>query len=225
MRKFTLASISILLFCICSFGQSKEISPCPSGLSVTGPSGLVSPGESIVFTSNVDNPENYPVIYKWSISNGEITKGQGTSSITVVKPITGESVTATLEISDLSGYCPTLSASETMITDCGDILSSLVDEISSFGSKKLDQDLKDRLDNYALTLLNNPNATGYILGYFSRNESESSMKTQLNKITDYLIKVRKFDASRITIAISESNDGNALIQFWIVPAGASPPTP
>ncbi len=192
---------------------------------MTGPSGLINSGESIVFTSEISNPENYPVIYKWTVSNGEIIKGQGTSNITVLKPEdSGASLTATLEISDLSGFCSTITASESMITDCGGLEPIIVDEISPPKSGELSQEFKDRLDNFAVTLLNNPNATGFISGKFGRNISESSMKAALNKIADHLIKVRNFDKSRITVATAES-DNEDIIQFWIVPAGASPPTP
>lgn len=225
MKKIFLASVSILIFSIFSFGQDKEISLCPSDLTVTGPSGLVDSAEPIIFTSEINNPENYPVIYKWVLSSGEIIKGQGTSSITVLKSKeSGETLVATLEISDLSGFCPTISSSESMITDCGGILPMLVDEISPPKSAELSQEFKDRLDNFAVTLLNDPNATGYILGKFTKNKSELPMKTMLDKIILYLTKVRNFDASRLKLATAESED-EEIIQFWIVPAGAELPTP
>lgn len=224
MKKIILASISILILSLFAFGQNKEISPCPSGLSVTGPSGLTVPGVSQTFTANVDKPGNYPFKYEWSIRGGDIIEGQGTSSIKVVQPseLGGDNLTTTVELKGLPEHCESTSASETtVICDCA--YSSLVDEIPSFGSK-FDNDIKARLDNFAVTLINQPNATGYILGYFGKNKSESSIKTELNKITDHLIKVRKFDASRITIATAKS-DNDAVIKFWLVPAGASPPTP
>ncbi len=181
MKKIIFASISILLFSIFSFGQNKEISPCPLGVTVTGPSGLVKPGDEQTFTVKVNNPGNYKIEYNWLVSDGEIIEGQGTPTIKVVQPeeSAGSNLTATVEISDLSGYCPTLSGSETaVICDCA--YSSLVDEISSFGSD-FDNDVKARLDNYAVTLMNQPNATGYILGKISKNKSESSIKTELTK--------------------------------------------
>lgn len=221
MRKIILASISVLIFCFCSFAQSSETSPCPTGVSVTGPSGLVKPGEKQTFTADVDNPGNYKIEYNWSVSDGEIIEGQGTPTIKVVQPeeSAGSNLTATVEVSVSSGSCDIISDSETAVTYCPPGLM-IVDEISTFNSK-LDE---ERLDNFAVTLMNNPNATAYILGKFGRKISESSIKAELNKIADYLIKVRNFDKSRITVATIES-DNEEVIQFWIVPIGASPPIP
>lgn len=223
MKKIILASISILIFCIFSFGQEKENSPCPSGLSVTGPSGL--PEVINTFTAEVKNPENHLIQYYWTVSGGEINGGQGTSAIEVFQPeeSLGGTVVATVELIGLPDYCGKITGSESLVTYCPPN-PTLVDQISPLKSAELSQEFKDRLDSFAVTLLNNPNATGYFLGRFGKNKSELSMKIMLDKMILYLTKVRNFDASRLKFATAESKD-DEIIQFWIVPPGAELPKP
>lgn len=87
--------------------QSPTPEKCPS-IEVTGPSTISSPGDTIEFRAGVTNyahPEK--LSYKWTVSLGDIVKGQGTSTIRVKKPEdrAGSNVTATVEISGLPAGC------------------------------------------------------------------------------------------------------------------------
>ena len=177
---------------------------------------MVAPGESIVFTSDIVDRGSYSFEYHWSVSSGEIVQGQGTSRITVVNSkVSGESLVASVEVKVLSNKC------ESLTTDYGYVYPMHVDEIRSFGLK-LEKDMNKRLDNFAILLRSDPNATAYILGYFSKSESEFTVKRDLDIIRNYLIKNRKSDAVSITFA-TEKTDSDTKIQFWIVPSGAMPP--
>ncbi len=65
-------------------------------------------GEPITFTASVNggNPNVVPS-YNWTIAEGRIIQGQGTSSITVDTVGFGRTFTATVRISGLDQGCPT----------------------------------------------------------------------------------------------------------------------
>lgn len=86
---------------------------CPT-LDVSG-GGIIKAGETMAFEANVSGVETIDITYKWTVSKGEIIKGQGTPKITVKTSsgMNGE-IKATVEIggSDLCAECPR-TASET----------------------------------------------------------------------------------------------------------------
>jgi len=67
--------LSIILFLVLAVGgisvaQERAPDKCPS-VSVSGPSGVVGPGESGLFTATVDDGhDGKTVTYNWSISRG-----------------------------------------------------------------------------------------------------------------------------------------------------------
>src|SRR5687768_12873473 len=112
MRKIILASISVLIFCLSSFAQTEESSPCPS-LEIYGPTGIVKDGDTITYTASLSKePENSRLKYEWTVEHGEIISGQGTNTITIQPR--SENVTATVEVYGLSENCGILTDTETM---------------------------------------------------------------------------------------------------------------
>jgi len=188
---------------------------CECGtLSVSGP-GVVPPGSSMTFTANNTSPGS--VTYNWSVSAGTISSGQGTASITV--DTTGlapnSNVTATVDLGGLDAACQCPSnASET--GSIANLVPSLVDE---FGPAK-DDDVKARVDNFYITLNNNPNAQGYIINYGTPAEIKKR-RAQIMKAINF----RKYDVSRVTFVDGPDNGTGVNTKFYLVPAGATPPTP
>lgn len=225
MKKIFLASISILIFCIFSFGQDKEISPCPNELTVTGPAEPFIPkiSQTQIFSAKVNHSENYQIEYKWSVSGGEIVKGQGTREITVFQPeeLAGGNVTATVEISgNFPSYCGSITGSESAIIS--DLIGTEYIQTDVFiGS--LSTIKNENLDNFAKRLKENPTAQGYLIWYSKKNLSKNSVENAIQKVTEYLAKEHKIEKERIDIQISLFNED--LVKFWIIPVGATPPTP
>lgn len=78
-------------------------------ISVSGPNALTKVGEDMIFTANVSGGSQDSVIYNWTVSNGKITEGQGTSRIVVktTKEMKGQTVTATVDVGGLcASECP-----------------------------------------------------------------------------------------------------------------------
>jgi len=191
-----------------------QICECPS-LSVSGP-GVVNPGSPMTFTANLSGSAS--VTYNWSVSAGTISSGQGTSSITVdTAGLAGSSnVTATVNIGGLDSSCGcTTTASET-----GSIAAAPVaTQIDEFG-KATNDDIKARVDGFYTQLNANPNAQGYIINYGTPAEIKAR-RAAINKA----IAFRKYDASRVTFVDGPDNGSGVNTKFYLVPAGATPPTP
>jgi PKD-like domain len=178
----------------------------------------VEQGQSITFTVG-GNLNATPAIsgYNWTVSAGTITSGQGTPSITVsTDNLGGQSVTATVELAGVDPSCPRTASCTTSIK-APPAKPRLFDE---YGNIRFN-DEKARLDNYAIQLQNEPTAQGYIIAYGS---CDAEGQTRGNRAKDYLVNTRGIDAGRLVVV-----DGGCMpelkVQLWIVPQGATPPTP
>ncbi len=193
-----------------------QVCSCPT-LSVTGPAGVTNPGDPMTFTANVSGGSQSNVTYNWTVSSGTISSGQGTPAITVATTpdMAGGNVTATVEIGGVCDSCQK-TASET-----GSIVtvptSNKIDEFD----KLENDDVKARIQNFYLTQLNNnPTAQGYIINYGTDKQIAAREKQIRNAIT-----FLKLDPSRVTFVRGGATGGDVKTQLWIVPAGATPPTP
>jgi hypothetical protein len=178
----------------------------------------VDQGTPITFTVG-GNLTATPAIsgYNWTVSAGTITSGQGTPSITVsTDNLAGQSVTATVELAGVDPSCPRTASCTTSVRPLP-AKARLFDE---YGNIRFN-DEKARLDNYAIQLQNEPTAQGYIIAYGS---CDGEGQTRGNRAKDYLVNTRGIDAGRLVVV-----DGGCMpelkVQLWIVPQGATPPTP
>jgi hypothetical protein len=187
---------------------------CPT-LDVTGPSAAVAPGEVMTFTATVTGGSQATVTYDWSVTSGTIIEGQGTPAIRVqtTPEMAGTNVTATVNIGGLCETCTERSASETGIVAA----PARASETDSFGVLPNDE-VRGRLDAFFSQLQNDPTATGYIINYGSDRDVARRETLIRNHIT-----FRNFDASRITFVRGEGTELRT--RLFLVPAGATPPTP
>ena len=187
---------------------------CPT-ISVAGPAGVTERGATMTFTANLSGGSQTNQTYNWTVSAGTITAGQNTPSITVTAPSDATNVTATVEVGGLCESCPK-NASETAPV----APTPVPRQVDELGAAK-DDDVKARVDNFYIELQNDPSAQGYIVNYGTPKEVKAR-KAQLVKAIKFL----KKDASRVTIVDGPDNGGAGInTKFWIVPAGATPPTP
>ena len=194
-----------------------EVCTCPTGLSVSGPVGVTAPGQSMIFTANV-TPGSGNTTYNWSVDNGEIASGQGTSQITVntTREMAGQNIRATVTINSDDPNCECeATASETAPIDTVPVPF----QVDEFG-RLVPDDLRGRLDNYFVTLQNNPNAQGYIINYGPPREVAARERLMRNHIT-----FRNAPADRIVFVNGGDTGEGIKSNLWIVPAGAEPPTP
>jgi hypothetical protein len=219
MKKLILATFTILIFCLSTFAQTEENSSCPT-LSVTGPSGSIPVGNSIIFIASLNKQTEIPNLkYKWTVERAEIIKGQGTNTITVKTELGfEENLTATVEILGLPEICRTLRASETTSVD-REPEAEKIEEFVFSGSAKDEE----YLDKFAQKLKDESNADGYILISYETGLSQNNFDKRVQKIRQYLINNKNIEPDRfVFVNVGEIKN---LIQLWIVPAGASPPIP
>ena len=172
----------------------------------------------VTFTANLSGGTAGVVpTYNWTVTNGHIVSGQGTSSITVdTAGLAGQTIAATVDVGGYGIPCP---------ASCS--VSLPIEEIS----KKFDEyydiarnDEKARLDNYAIELQSEPGRQGYIIVYPARKAKSNEAQQRAERISDYLINSRGIDPSRFTVKIGTARD-NWLVELWVVPQGAAPPVP
>lgn len=188
---------------------------CPT-LSVSGPSGVTEPGQSMTFTATVTGGDN--VTYNWSVSAGTISSGQGTASITV--DTTGlprdSNVTATVELggTDPACNCPRTDSETAIIA--GPIPPV---EGPEFGKIPADQ-VKAYIDQIIDLGNRNPNAQIYIINYGTPAQIKAR-KAELMKALTF----RKFDMTKVTWVEGGDTRGGVYTKVSVVPPGATPPNP
>lgn len=193
----------------------KVLCSCPTA-SVDGPSGLVQAGSMMTFTASVGGSGANS--YNWTVSSGEISSGQGTSSIMVnTAGQEGRTITATVEWKgDEACNCGgTASASGEVAPPIQG--PELVDE---FGPQK-DDEVKVRVDNFYIRLNNDPSARGYIINYGTAAQLRARRAQLMRAINR---PGAGHDASRVTI-VDSTTSGPVNTKFYVVPAGATNPNP
>ncbi|MEO7540082.1 MAG: hypothetical protein ABIV21_08635, partial [Pyrinomonadaceae bacterium] len=186
---------------------------CPP-LSISGPSGVTNPGDTMTFTASSSGD----VTYNWTVSAGTIESGQGTPSITVRtnKDMAGSNVTATVNI----GGTPPDCRCETEKSETAPVAAKPEGTLSDEFGPATDDDVKARVDNFYTQLNNNPSAQGYIINYGTPAEIRKR-RAQIVKAINF----RNFDASRVTFIDGPDNGSGVNTKFYVVPAGAETPNP
>lgn len=193
----------------------EKICECPT-ISVTGPARTVEPGESMTFTANVSGGNQEITSFNWTVSQGTITSGQGTPTITVdTTGLSNTTITATVTIVGTDPECRcTTEASETGVV-AEERTFELIEEVGPLSA----DDLRARIDNLFIRLQNDPTATGYIINY-----GPARQVTARERIIRSHIQLRRYDASRVVI-VNGGQEAEIRTRIYIVPQGVEPPTP
>ena len=213
------------LDCVAFSSASIVVADCPPPPPrITCPNVTVScpdagsEGAPVTFTATIGRSSNgVRPTYNWTVSAGRIISGQGTPSITVdTTGLAGQTVRADLDLGGYGTPCPASCATSIPIVNKPHKFDEYYDIARN--------DEKARLDNYAIQLQNEPGAQGYIFVYPSSNARANVAQARAKRISDYLVNSRGIDASRFTVTMGAARE-DWLFELWIVPAGATPPTP
>src|SRR5205085_11241762 len=179
-------------------GQQKQAdepsskSNCLTVAVDTPPDTLIQACTPLKFIAQVLDTARYQQLnFKWSVSAGAITNGQGTSAITVdTTSLMGQIITATVEVDGLlPGCAKTASASMTMQFICGL-------HFDLFGVISL-EDEQARLDNFANELQVDPSGQAYIIGYGGRHAHAREAQTRADRAKKYLVNYQHTNVERI----------------------------
>ena len=182
---------------------------CPDAASENAPA---------IFTATISGgtPGITPT-YNWTVSAGRIISGQGTPNITVdTTGLAGQSIRANLDVGGYGMRCPASCATSIPIINKPHKFDEYYDIARN--------DEKARLDNYAIQLHSEPGAQGYIIVYPSQKASAAQAQVRAKRISDYLVNSRGIDSHHVVITMGPPRE-DWLVELWVVPEGAQPPTP
>ena len=213
--------------CVCLKIVRETIStPCPYRFTLDGPD-RISEGDLVTFAAVNNGTAPIPIRYAWKVSNGRVTNGLGTPSITVDSTgLGGKTINAELDVNDdvYDSKCRQVISVPTDVIPTPTVEQPKPFRCDEFEAKAADDD-KARFDNCVIQVQNTPDAQLYVIIYpgtdrlsVTRNTYDKLSKRAL----DYMVKTRGFDPRRIQI-VKGSARIKTTYEIWIVPPGASLP--
>jgi hypothetical protein len=216
-RSIQILSI-VLLLTLASAVRSQT--PVTCGIvGIDGPTQVAS-GTPMVFKAKIagmihaTKPE-----FKWRVSAGTISSGEGTDEISVDSTgLGGLDVIVTVELSGTSIGCNGSAAKKTQVEPpvftCGL-------PFDQYGNLKFNYE-KARLDNFAIQISSEPLSSGYILMSAAHITFENETAERLDRAKSYLVNVRKIDPNRV-VTVDCGFAKELSIKLYIAPLGSTPP--
>lgn len=215
MKKHLLITILFTLFSISITAQTS----CPT-VSVIGPSQQIEISGSMTFTAKVEGISLENLKFKWDVSSGTITSGQGTSVIIVATTddMAGMTITATVEVSGFSQNCSNYASG------IGEI-----EEKIPFGSPLKFDDYnkiswsKEKLilDRVANGLEEDENMIAIFRITIAAKNSTQIFKVKSKRIEKYLMEKHKIPKGRIKVVLSGNEENRT--EIYLIPIGVTPP--
>lgn len=217
-RAFTILIVLVaaLLNCGLVSAQANE-KPCPT-VSIACPTDEWKDGDLVRVSAQVQGDiADANLNYRWSVSAGTIKSGQGTPSITLDTSNTaGQIPTATVEVEGIAG-CPMTRSCSLLIIDGPPPEPRLFDQYSLFSLREE----KQRLDNFAARLQQEPDTAGYLVVFAGRESRVSEALSHIRSAAKYLITQRGINAKRIIMA----NGGTRAVltfELYMLPPNVMP---
>ena len=196
-----------------------EVKPVCPAIEIVCPT-TVAIDQPLTFSSRVSGgvPANINPVYNWSVSEGRIIEGQGTSTIKIdTAGLAGQTVRASLS---MDGYTLECSADCAVSIPLPRLNSRKFDEFPDISRN----DEKARLDNFAIDLQSDPTATAYVIVHPGRKSKTADVQHHASRIVDYLVHSRGLDERRIVTLAGKPRE-ELFVELWITPQGATPPNP
>lgn len=208
MRNLFLASILVLVFCICSFAQTNATSPCPK-IEISVPQGIFVEGYEFTFSANVGDYDWKRLNYKWTVSHGEIKNGQGTPVIQVPggAELNGQTIKITVEIKGLPSSCIN-NASEDLEIFYNPGTPLMLDDYE----KILFSEEKVRLDNIAIQLKEDyKDAVALFIIYYTEKDTKQTLRNRIIRISNYLSQKHQLAKERFNFVFGGINQHRTTI--------------
>ena len=158
--------------------------------------------------------------FKWKVSVGTITEGQGTDQVTIdTTGLGGLRMIVTTELSGATAACNGSASARTEV-DVPPVTCSSP-KFDAYGDIKFKVE-KARLDNFAIQLLNDPLSSGYILAIAGQETFPNEATDRLDRAKTYLVNVREIDPNRV-ITLDCGFTEDLTVQLFVAPLGSSPP--
>ena len=188
---------------------------CPEGVVVAGGSATI---EAKFEDGNVGG--RYRPSYVWSVSQGNVSSGQGTPTITVeIDRENVGTVTVTLDRVFTESHYPGVQRSANCTFAIAPLpQATLADEFRTAGSNC--EEGFARLDGFFTEINNNPSAAALIVFYDDAREKNAARR-RASQLRNHF-RFRNFDFTRVRMIFGPARE-NGTTQFWLIPPGAETP--
>ena len=194
--------------------------PKPPVVTCSGDKSSVASGEVVNVQATASSPDNRPLSYDWTASDGQI-EGNGAAVRWDTSGLQTGTYTATVRVSDDRG----LSADCTVAVDVQEPppppKPAMLSECA-FGanSPRVDNVCKAILDDAALRLQSELGSQAVLVGDQTSQEKRPNLAAQrASNVKAYLVAEKGIAAARIQVRVS--TEDAAKVQIWLVPQGAS----
>ncbi|HEV7243089.1 MAG TPA: hypothetical protein VGQ36_27930 [Thermoanaerobaculia bacterium] len=208
-----------LLLLIAPFNASAQDAPasCPT-VRVSCPD-MVNVGADLTFTADVSGgPSDVNQTYNWTVSAGSIKSGQGTSTIVVdTAGAGGQTITATVDVGGFARECATSSSCTASVEE----KAAPAVKFGEYVTRDLSAN-KEKLDEFVLALLNDPEVQGYIIAYGGKTSRPEDAQKAADNATEHTMNTRKMDGARTLSGVGGYRE-EPTIELWIAPPGGAPP--
>jgi outer membrane protein OmpA-like peptidoglycan-associated protein len=198
----------------------------PPTISCSANPTTVNPGDSATITAQGVSPQNRPLTYSYSATAGSVSGTSNTATLTTTGAPAG-SITVTCNVADDKGQTATTTTSVNVQAPPAppapktQTLCSITFGRDAKRPARVDNEAKACLDDVALNLQRQADATVVIVGEAASDEKMASKLAAQRAVNtkDYLVKEKGIDASRIQVRTG--TQGNKEAEDYLVPAGAS----
>jgi hypothetical protein len=180
-------------------------------------------GTDISISTTGGSPQNRPLTYSYSATEGEITSHGPTAKLATAG-LSPATITITCNVVDDLGQSATsttqltLNAIPTPVKPQTQQLCSLSFERDKAHPVRVDNEAKGCLDDIALTLNQKTDAKLIIVGDFEAPEKENAGAARALDTRQYLTKEKGIDSSRIELRVGDTP--GKTVTTTLVPAGA-----
>jgi ribosomal protein S11 len=207
----------------------------PPTLSCSASPSTIKPGETSTITSTGVSPQNRPLTYSYSAAAGTISGNGNTATFSSAGAPTGP-VSITCNVADDKGGTATANTDVTIsappvVVPHAQALCTINFDTDKKRPTRVDNEAKACLDEVALRLQNQTDATAVVVGESTAEEKAPPKHHRRHEKTidyaaqravdtkDYLVKEKGIDASRVSVATGTADSKS--VENYLVPAGAN----
>ena len=197
----------------------------PPTLSCSANPATVKSGEPATITSTGENPDNRPLTYSYTATAGRVS-GTGTTATLDTAGAPAGPITVNCTVTDDRGLSASSSTSVNVEVPPPPPQASKIGECDFPNTKKpwrVDNTCKAVLDDVALQLQRDPNATLVIVGQQAPEEKKPTLSAERAVNSKAYLSSgeakQAIDASRMQTRTG--NEGTTKVDFYIVPQGAT----
>jgi hypothetical protein len=198
----------------------------PPTISCSANPTTLKPGDSSTITAQGVSPQNRPLTYTYSTSAGQINGSNNTATLNTAGAPAGP-ITVTCNVADDKGQTASTTTSVNVEQPPPppqpktQTLCSINFDRDKRRPARVDNEAKACLDDVALNLQRQSDATAVVVGDSATDEKQGPKVAAQRAVNtkDYLVKEKGIDASRVQVRTG--TEAGKQVQNYLVPSGAN----